>query len=289
MQKIGLVLSGGFAKGAYQIGVLKAINELVNYDSITMISASSVGILNAYAYANQKLDTAEQIWKNLNCKSMTHFIKTVLQSNFLDEQIKKITPCPSFQKKDFYATLLNVSAKNINYINLNKTPTDLIEKFIRAGVTLPPFNKPLKILESEYFDGALVDNIPISPLVTADLDCIICIYFYEYNYNFENNFINRKTVKINQQSDMFMKNVFLFKHEYIEKMIEDGYCYGKNVLKPFFNNGELIMDFKEKIDDFNMQNSALKWYVTCEVLEKKINKITKKYLDRKKLNEESTN
>ena len=34
MSKIGLVLSGGFAKGAYQIGILKALDEFVAYDNI---------------------------------------------------------------------------------------------------------------------------------------------------------------------------------------------------------------------------------------------------------------
>lgn len=281
MQKIGLVLSGGLAKGAYQFGVIKAINELINYDSITAISASSVGILNAYAYINHELDTAEKIWQSVNCKNMTQFIRNVLQSDFLDEQIKKIPPCSNLQEKDFYITLLNATDKSIDYVNLKDTDPELIEKFIRAGITLPPFNKPYRIMTTEYFDGALVDNIPISPLVTADLDCIICIYFDNYNYNFENNFINRKTIKINQQSDMFMKNVFLFKHEYIEKMIDDGYYYGKNVLRSFFENGELVANYKEKIDEFNRKNSELKWYVTCEVLTKKLNKITQKYLNRK--------
>lgn len=281
MQKIGLVLSGGLAKGAYQFGVIKAINELINYDSITAISASSVGILNAYAYINHELDTAEKIWQSVNCKNMTQFIRNVLQSDFLDEQIKKIPPCSNLQEKDFYITLLNATDKSIDYVNLKDTDPELIEKFIRAGITLPPFNKPYRIMTTEYFDGALVDNIPISPLVTTDLDCIICIYFDNYNYNFENNFINRKTIKINQQSDMFMKNVFLFKHEYIEKMIDDGYYYGKNVLRSFFENGELVANYKEKIDEFNRKNSELKWYVTCEVLTKKLNKITQKYLNRK--------
>lgn len=173
MQKIGLVLSGGLAKGAYQFGVIKAINELINYDSITAISASSVGILNAYAYINHELDTAEKIWQSVNCKNMTQFIRNVLQSDFLDEQIKKIPPCSNLQEKDFYITLLNATDKSIDYVNLKDTDPELIEKFIRAGITLPPFNKPYRIMTTEYFDGALVDNIPISPLVTADLDCII--------------------------------------------------------------------------------------------------------------------
>ena len=48
---IGLVLSGGMAKGAYQVGALTAIKEIIPDGNIKYISASSVGALNSYAYA----------------------------------------------------------------------------------------------------------------------------------------------------------------------------------------------------------------------------------------------
>lgn len=281
MQRIGLVLSGGLAKGAYQLGVLKAINELVDFDSIVAISASSVGALNAYAFVNHKLDTAERIWRSLNCKGIKDFIRNVLQSDFLETQIQRFSVTKSTWNKDFYTTLLNTKDKNIDYVNLSAVEPGLIQRFIRASVALPPFNKPMHILESEYLDGALVDNIPISPLAQADLDCIICVYFDDYNYNFECDAVNRKTIKINQQSNMFMKNVFLFKREYIETMIDDGYRYGSGVLNAFFQNGDLLPGYENIIADFNRKNMNLKWYVTCEVLTKRLNKVTQKYLKRK--------
>ena len=281
LQKIGLVLSGGLAKGAYQLGVLKAINELVDFDSIVAISASSVGALNAYAFINHKLETAEHLWRSLNCKGMKDFIRNILQSDFLEAQIKRFSAGQGAWNKDFYTTLLNTTNKNIDYINLNTVEPGLIQKFVRASVALPPFNKPMHILESEYLDGALVDNIPISPLTQADLDCIICVYFDDYNYNFECDAVNKKTIKINQQSNMFMKNVFLFRKEYIEAMIDDGYRYGLGVLNSFFTGGNLLPGYESIIADFNRKNMDLKWYVTCEVLTKRLNKATQKYLKRK--------
>ncbi len=282
LQRIGLVLSGGLAKGAYQLGVLKAVDELVDFDSITAISASSVGALNAYAFVNHRLETAEQVWRSLNCKGMKDFIRNVLQSDFLDRQIKRFAVPQRVESKKFYTTLLNTKEKNIDYINLCAIEPNLVQKFIRASVALPPFNQPMQILDTAYLDGALADNIPISPLVKENLDCIICIYFDDYNYSFENRTIDEKTVKINQQSSMFMKNVFLFRHEYIEQMIDDGYQYGRGVLCEFFENGQLIPTYKTRIDDFNRQNENLKWYVTCEVLTKRLNKVTQKYLKEKR-------
>ena len=42
---IGLVLAGGFAKGAYQIGALRAIREYFEPEDIEYVSASSIGII----------------------------------------------------------------------------------------------------------------------------------------------------------------------------------------------------------------------------------------------------
>ena len=58
---IGLVLSGGMAKGAYQIGALKAILNFLPIDEIKYISCASVGTLNGYAFAVNKLEHAEKI------------------------------------------------------------------------------------------------------------------------------------------------------------------------------------------------------------------------------------
>lgn len=281
MPKIGLVLSGGLAKGAYQLGVLKAINELVRLEDIVAISASSVGTLNAYAFINQRLEAAENIWKTIDCKSMTAFVRHVLQSDFLEKQIDRIATTSNILCNSFYTTLLNTTSRSLSYIDLKKVNPSFLKNYIRASVALPPFNKPISIQQTHYLDGALVDNIPILPLKSEKLDCIICVYFEDYNYNFENVDLNNKTIKINQQSNMFMKNVFLFKHEYIEQMIQDGYVYGKDVLQDFFVNGELLPDYLETIQEYNQKNSDLKWYVTCEVFTKKLNKVTRKYLDKK--------
>ena len=59
--KIGLILSGGIAKGAYQVGVLRAVEEFFSLDEISYISAASVGALNAAAYAAGETKTADTI------------------------------------------------------------------------------------------------------------------------------------------------------------------------------------------------------------------------------------
>lgn len=285
MQRIGLVVSGGLAKGAYQLGVLKAMEELVDRRNIVAISASSIGVLNSYAYINGKLDEAEDMWRRVDYKSTTAFIRDFIKSPYLDNCIKRISEKSREITADFYVTLLNTTLMEIKHINIAELFSDIQKKYVRASVALPPFNKPIQIMNQGYVDGALVDNIPISPFLDKEFDCIICIYFDDYNYSFENDEIDNKTIKINQQSDMFIKNVFVFKHEYIEKMIEDGYLYGRQVLTNFFEQGKLKPSFRNEIQIFNKENNNIHWYVTCEVVTKKLNKAADKVLRQKRRHE----
>ena len=48
--KVGLVLSGGGAKGAYHVGVVRALNEM--NIGIDMISGASIGALNGAVLAS---------------------------------------------------------------------------------------------------------------------------------------------------------------------------------------------------------------------------------------------
>lgn len=61
---IGLVLSGGGAKGAYQVGVWKAMNEYGLDKKTHVISGTSVGGLNAALFSCCTTEQAEELWKN---------------------------------------------------------------------------------------------------------------------------------------------------------------------------------------------------------------------------------
>ena len=73
-KKTGLVLSGGGARGAYQVGVLKAISEMHPKESanpFSIISGTSAGALNAVALASSAnnfrlgVKKVEKIWAAL--------------------------------------------------------------------------------------------------------------------------------------------------------------------------------------------------------------------------------
>ncbi len=73
--EIGLVLSGGGARGAYQVGVLKAIAELLpprSCNPFAIISGTSAGAINAASLASNAhkfrigVRGLEQVWSNLS-------------------------------------------------------------------------------------------------------------------------------------------------------------------------------------------------------------------------------
>lgn len=74
--KIGLVLPGGGARGAYQAGVLKGIAQILPADAgnpFPVVSGTSVGAINATVLANNALRFGpgirdlEEVWRNFHC------------------------------------------------------------------------------------------------------------------------------------------------------------------------------------------------------------------------------
>lgn len=71
-KKIGLVLSGGGAKGAYEIGVWRALEALGVTDLIDGIIGTSVGALNAVLLDTCGLEKAAEVWENLKQSDLLH-------------------------------------------------------------------------------------------------------------------------------------------------------------------------------------------------------------------------
>ncbi len=70
--RIGLVLGGGGAKGAYHIGCWKALRAR-GLDRFDAIAGSSVGAINAVFIGTGRLDTAEAAWRSLRMGKVIAF------------------------------------------------------------------------------------------------------------------------------------------------------------------------------------------------------------------------
>ena len=96
--KFGLVFSGGGGKGAYQIGVWKALDELGVCGFIKSIAGASAGNLNSAMFCSGELDMAVRTWseisegsilaKNDMCKVHKTY-HSWFSNNGLKEMVKK--------------------------------------------------------------------------------------------------------------------------------------------------------------------------------------------------------
>ena len=68
MEKLALVLSGGGSKGAYEIGVYKALKKLGK--DIRIVTGTSIGAINGVFVAQRDLKGALKFWNRVNFKTI---------------------------------------------------------------------------------------------------------------------------------------------------------------------------------------------------------------------------
>ena len=123
--KIGLVLAGGGGKGAYELGVWKALKELSIDKYIDVFSGTSIGAFNAALFAQDDLEKAVELWDKVTMDSLVPISKfnLVKKGIALSVGAKNM----NFVKKYMVSSLENgaVSKDGLvqimdNYININK-------------------------------------------------------------------------------------------------------------------------------------------------------------------------
>lgn len=280
--KIGLVLAGGMAKGAYEMGALKAINEYIKPSEMTSISCSSIGVLNGYSYAANKLDEADKMWHSI-CKSGKKiFVNTVLRSSFLQQSITDMGSEKDIIYSDFYISLLNFRQRTLSYNNLKTVDPELYQDYLRASVAMPIYNRAVNINGHSYYDGAMVDNIPVYPLLEKDLDYIIVVYFDNVSYIFENMAFDKKVLKIIYPTKQTIMDSFTFEENAINMMMSRGYNVACRLLDPIFDKD---MQTKDEVYDYikqvNKRYGNKEVRVTGDMLVTNINRVVNKLAKRK--------
>ncbi|MBQ3567972.1 MAG: patatin-like phospholipase family protein [Anaerotignum sp.] len=114
-----IALEGGGAKGAYEAGVWKALDEAgVKYNAV---AGTSVGALNGAMMASRDLDTALHLWENVK-------FSNVFDAD--DEQMKKIYD------------------KDLEGLDLKGLLKDFVEIIKEGGLDI----EPLRMMMMEYID-----------------------------------------------------------------------------------------------------------------------------------------
>lgn len=274
--KIGLVLSGGLAKGAYQIGALRAISEYFKPEEIEYISSSSVGALNAHAFSSDNLDAGAEMWRGLTPGDERKPVTKVMKSEYLKGCTVGLAEKPLLTKKQ-YVSVFRLKEMDVLYVDVTQKDKEETALLLQASVAMPVFSKAVKIDGKKYYDGGTIDNIPVFPLMKHDLDYIICIYFDEYNYSFEGSEFNDRIIKITfNDNEKIMSNSIWFTKEGTEKMMKDGYDRAKEVLDLVFREGtDNLPVIYKNIKELDALNPDKKLRVTVDVAIHSLNKMMK--------------
>ena len=172
-----------------------------------------------------------------------------------------------------------INSMKMVYTELN-SQRQHTRKHLRAGIALPIFNRPVKIEKDYYFDGGLVDNIPVYPLMQYNLDYIICIHFDDYNYTFESKYFDNKIVKINFTGDS--KHSIWFNRSDVKEMEIQGYKKAKAIMEFVFADGlENTEAIYGKIEALNAMNSHKVRRTTSDIINDNFDKLKKRLAKRK--------
>lgn len=165
----GLVLSGGGGKGAYEIGVIKALVE--EGVKITAVSGASVGALNAALFATYDVSGMIDIWSGITPE-------IALSQERLSDLIT-LNAVPYLLKRSDIACYVNAynifTGKNENF-HLNKYKRKEIEKLLLASSALPIVYPPVSFRGNLYWDGGILDNTPIEILYKKGYRNLLVVY-----------------------------------------------------------------------------------------------------------------
>lgn len=131
-KNVGIVFAGGGAKGAYQIGVWRALEELGIARKIKGVAGTSVGALNALLFAQGDLKIAENTWNNveqldLAIPDLEVFIRPWIEG----QKYLGTNPISFFTDNETFTEIIDSYRKTYNAALITNTVPKMINNSIR--------------------------------------------------------------------------------------------------------------------------------------------------------------
>ena len=192
MSKTGIVFSGGGGKGAYAIGVWKALREFGMDQNIQAVAGTSVGSLNGALFVQGDLERAEQLWLDIATDKILQFdfeqlaqklatmaasfaipgtqAKTIIQlahmlkgkgwfsQDGLQRLIDESGTCGAIARTamPFYVCALQQSNGQSVLPLLNSVEESNIPLWLMASSAIPGVFSPVTIEGENYWDGGVL-------------------------------------------------------------------------------------------------------------------------------------
>ena len=176
--KRALVLAGGGAKGSYQIGVWRALQELDWTPDI--ITGASVGTLNGCLFTMGKIQEAEDLWRSLEIHDVLEVPATLkpeeLRAFFLDiirsgglnveplaEMIDRLIDEEAVRTSPIRFGLVMTELGSLRSVQcpIEDIPEGQLKDYMLASSACFPALRPREIDGVKYIDGGWRDNMPL--------------------------------------------------------------------------------------------------------------------------------
>lgn len=278
MGKLGLVLSGGGSKGAYEIGACFALKKL--HKKVDIVTGTSIGAVNGVFVVQKDLKGALRVWRSISFKNLfdedaftskqddnlakiyAEYAKNFINDGGLDVyKLKKLfdkafKPYRFFNSNIDYGIVTYNLSLNRPVIKLKKdlTPENTRDYVIASASCYPAF-KPYPIDGQLYIDGGYYDNLPINLAIDMGADEIIAVDLRAIG--FKKN-IKDKSIPITYIAPRNNIGSFLvFDKNQAKRTMKLGYndtlkIYGKLDGNKFtFKKYNLIKNYNKYIDSFD--------------------------------------
>lgn len=180
-----IVLAGGGAKGAYQMGVWRALQECGYFQKTGAFFGDSIGAINACLMAGTSYEEAKDAWEKLNFFTVFQPDLEMLDGKeglfSREELLKLFDEHMDFQKIASSKVYVNATKiqkngeKKAVYFRLKGEEPEKIKKILLASSALPVLYESVVIDGEEYRDGGLTDNLPVMPAYVAGYRKIIVV------------------------------------------------------------------------------------------------------------------
>lgn len=293
MSKLAIVFAGGGGKGAYQIGVWKALKEFGVDQNIGAIAGTSVGALNAAALVQGDYELAERIWLNIShseilkvdaFKVLPSFAKSFgsrLNDKILDIFLKNRTAFGIFSRKgleqiidqyidlnlvsssniQFYITCCEMPSKRAVYFDIAGATKERIKSLLLATSALPIIYDVETIDNKSYIDGGLVDNVPVAPLYQEGYRNFLVVHLSRDSLIETEKFPEASIIQVvpKLHQGALIDGTLDFNSSNAMNRINQGYEDTKHILQPLYNMGMVqkkIMDAVQRLKEDNQQFTA---------------------------------
>jgi len=188
--KIGIVLSGGGARGIAHLGILKALEEFGIKPSV--ISGTSAGAIAGAFYAGgYSLNEIKSIVENGDFFNISNVLikkQGFFNMKGFEKMYHQYFPNNSF---DDLQIPLHVAATDILKGESVYFSSGNLSQALMASSCIPVVFQPLQFNDSYYVDGGVLNNFPIEPLLNT---CEIIIGSHVNSIKKEVNEIHMKDI-----------------------------------------------------------------------------------------------